>query len=176
MSLFEGSHGMGNSEVELDESIATLEAGPLLVSPGVATTLVEHWRNTLRATEREDLNELATLLDALRDELASERLDAGAIGDLLLRLGEGTTASAENAADERLSHRLEKLGTLLVRAGNMLSYGKSDTDPTLDQTTSDSARRDNSSGHPDDYSDPHPDQFEDAADDGTSRGAGNTSS
>lgn len=105
---------------DLDDTAAALEADVTTLSPSAAVRVIDLWYDTLKNAERDDLHLIANLLGELRDELQSDRLDAGSIGDLLLRLGTQTTAVAADADDARLSPRLERLGTLLTRAGTAL--------------------------------------------------------
>jgi hypothetical protein len=110
-------------EDTLDQTIAALEGGPASLNPETALAIVNHWHATVLAEDEVDLSDVADGLGALRDLLAADALDGGAIGDVLLRLGEATAVAAQQANDERLTPLLERLATLLTFGGNALSSG-----------------------------------------------------
>jgi len=116
-----GAHDLNDAAgAELDTTVAALEAGITSVTPSAALRVVEHWEATLRNADDANLHPLADLLAELRDALAADRLDGRHIGDLLLSLGEGTTAAAADAPEDRIGPRLEQLGALLTRGGRSL--------------------------------------------------------
>jgi hypothetical protein len=117
-----GSHDL-NDVVgrDLDDTIAALEGGLTTVSIDSALRIVRLWEETLRGSDRAELHPLAELLSELHDALSVDRLDGPAIGDLLVQLGEGTTAAAADAMDDRVGPTLERLGTILTAAGTSLA-------------------------------------------------------
>lgn len=105
---------------DLENTSAALEAGVTTLAPGAAIRVIDVWYGTLKNAERDDLHLIANLLGELKEALQRDRLDGPTIGNLLLRLGEQTTSAAADANDTRLSPKLERLGTLLTRAGTTL--------------------------------------------------------
>lgn len=116
-----GASGLEDAyQRDLENTSAALEAGVTTLAPSAAIRVIDTWYGTLKNAERDDLHLIANLLAELKDELQADRLDGSTIGDLLLRLGEQTTNAAADADDTRLSPKLERLGTLLTRAGTTL--------------------------------------------------------
>lgn len=116
-----GASGLDDTyQRDLENTSAALEAGVTTLAPGAALRVIDTWYGTLKNAERDDLHAIANLLAELKDELQADRLDGAAIGSLMLRLGEQTTSAAADADDARLSPKLERLGTLLSRAGTTL--------------------------------------------------------
>jgi|GEM_PF-2097204 len=117
-----GTHDLSDVAVrDLEDTIAALEGGPTTVSMGSARRIVELWEGTLRGSDRPELHPLAALLAELGEALAADHLDGGAIGDLLVQLGEGTAAVAAAAGDDRIAPALDRLGALLSAAGGALA-------------------------------------------------------
>ncbi len=129
--MFPSSDVAGGSAFEdtyhqdLDQTVAALEGGYDTLAPRTAISVITTWYDTLKNSDRSDLHVIAQLLGELRDALGRDTLDGPAIGDLLLRLGDQTTAAAATASDARLTPRLEHLGTILTRAGNALTSSAS---------------------------------------------------
>lgn len=116
-----GASGLSDTyQRDLENTTASLEAGVTSLAPSAAIRVIDVWYGTLKNAERDDLHAIANLLAELKDELQGNRLDGRTIGSLMLRLGEQTTAAAADADDARLSPKLERLGTLLSRAGTTL--------------------------------------------------------
>ena len=105
----------------LDQTIAALEAGASRLNPETGRSIVDRWHSAVLAEDEVDLGDVAAGLAELRDLLAADALDGGAIGGVLLRLGGATEAAAGRAADARLTPRLQRLATLLTFAGNRLA-------------------------------------------------------
>ena len=99
------------------------KAGSGTLAPRTAVSVITTWHDTLKNSDRSDLHVIAQLLAELRGALERDTLDGPAIGDLMLRLGDQTTAAAATADDSRMTPRLEHLGTLLTRAGTALAGG-----------------------------------------------------
>ena len=116
-----GASGLDDTyQRDLENTSAALEAGVTTLAPGAAIRVIDTWYGTLKNAERDDLHAIANLLAELKDELQADQLDGATIGSLMLRLGEQTTSAAADADDARLSPKLERLGTLLSRAGTAL--------------------------------------------------------
>jgi hypothetical protein len=117
-----GSHDLNDvAGKDLDDTIAALEGGLTTLSIDSALRIVRLWEETLRGSDHAELHPLAELLGELHDALSADRLDGPAIGDLLVQLGEGTAAAAEDTEDDRLGPTLERLGTILTAAGASLA-------------------------------------------------------
>jgi hypothetical protein len=116
-----GASGLSDTyQRDLDNTSASLEAGITSLAPSTAVGIIDTWYGTLKNAERDDLHAIANLLAELKDELQADSLDGPTIGNLMLRLGEQTTAAAADADDARLSPKLEHLGALLTRGGSAL--------------------------------------------------------
>lgn len=116
-----GAAGLSDTyQRDLENTNAALEGGITSLAPSTAVRIIDQWHGTLKNAERDELNAIANLLAALKDELQADHPDGRAIGSLMLRLGEQTTNAAAEADDARLSPKLERLGTLLSRAGTSL--------------------------------------------------------
>jgi hypothetical protein len=117
-----GSHDLNDvAGRDLDDTIAALEGGLTTLSIDAALRIVRLWEETLRGSDRPELNPLAELLSELHEALSADRLDGPAIGDLLVQLGEETTAAAADTEDDRVGPALERLGTVLKAAGTSLA-------------------------------------------------------
>lgn len=126
-----GGSGLSDTyQRDLENTNAALEGGITSLAPSAAVRVIDLWYGTLKNAERDDLHAIANLLAGLKDELQADRLDGRAIGNLLLRLGEQTTNAAADADDARLSPKLERLGTLLSRAGSTLGVEPVDAHDT----------------------------------------------
>lgn len=121
---FTAASGLDQSPVDqVDQTVAALEGGIGTLSPTAGLDFVRHWRVQLEGADDARLNDIGGMLAELEETLSRDALDGAAIGDLLYRLGESTTAAAQEAADARLTPALERLGTLLSRAGTTLGGG-----------------------------------------------------
>jgi len=110
----------GDHTAKLDETIAAAEGGLTNLPANAAVSNIEGWENRLRAAGDPALNPIADDLAQLRQELQRTPVDGAAVGRLLTRLGEQTSAAAAGA-DPAVSQRLNRLGNLLSQAGNQLS-------------------------------------------------------
>jgi hypothetical protein len=81
-------------EINLEQTIAALEAGPTALNPDTALSIVGLWHDVVVNEDSLDLGDVASGLAELRGLLAADALDGAAIGDVLLRLGEATEAAA----------------------------------------------------------------------------------
>ena len=108
---------MANSE--LDGTISALSGGITKLNPATAVSNIQGWESQLEAAGKPELTSIAKDLGALRKELTSGSLDGAAIGKLLTKLGQQTTASAAGAAAAS-KDKLTTLGGLLTKAGGTL--------------------------------------------------------
>lgn len=113
---------------QLDATVGVLEGGVAALSPAAARATIERWLDTLAA--HDGLNDVASALGELRSALAATPIDAATVGPILSRLGERTTAAAEQADDEEVAERVRTLGGLLSHAGHAMQSrgGPSRTD------------------------------------------------
>jgi hypothetical protein len=81
---------------------------------------VEGWQRKLKATGDPDLASIAENLGQLRTLLATDHLDADAVGWLLSELGEQTVRVGGGCVPEAVDERLQRLGGLLDADGRML--------------------------------------------------------
>lgn len=110
-----------NSHLEaLDQTEAGLSGGITGLTPSAALGLIEHWRTECANATDADLGEVSAGLGRLAELLGGDRLDGRAIGETLRGLSETTTAAAASASDERMTPRLERIGTLLASAARAL--------------------------------------------------------
>jgi hypothetical protein len=107
--------------LNLEQTAAALESGVTGLSIDAALAIVDRWHAEVLAEDELDLGDVAEGLAELRRLLAADALDGAAIGETLVRLGESTEIAAQQARDARLTPLLERLATLLSRAGNALS-------------------------------------------------------
>ena len=107
--------------LSLEQTAAALESGVTGLSIDAALQIVDFWHGEVLAEDELDLGDVGAGLGELRDLLAADTLDGAAIGATLVRLGEATQVAAQQARDARMTPMLERLATLLSRAGNALS-------------------------------------------------------
>lgn len=105
------------SEASLDSTIALAESGLATVTPSAAVPLIQAWQQRLDEADNPALTSISEDLEQLKGELQASTIDGSAVGDILTRLGEKTTAAAESAADSSAAPQLGQLGTLLTEAG-----------------------------------------------------------
>lgn len=123
-----GSHDLSDTYArELEQTVGVLQAGLVGLSPEVGLSVIDVWYDTLKNAERDDLNALANILDELRDQLSGDDLDRPAMGDLLVRLGDGVTSLATRSEDGRLRPTLERLATVLTSLAEELGAEALDT-------------------------------------------------
>lgn len=104
----------------LDQTEAGLSGGVTGLTPGAALGLIDHWRTACASATDADLGAVSAGLGRLSDLLRADRLDGRAIGETLLQLADDTSAAATAAPDERMTPRLERIGTLLASAARAL--------------------------------------------------------
>lgn len=100
---------------------AQTPGGITSLAPAVAVPIIQRIEDALDATNVEPLDEIATDLESLREELAGD-VNGGEIGEILVRLGEKVTAYApqSGAAQDRLT----TLGNALTTQGRALAGGQ----------------------------------------------------
>lgn len=100
---------------------AQTPGGITSIPPAVAVPIIQRIEDALDATNVEPLDEIATDLESLREELGGDA-NGGEIGEILVRLGEKVTAYApqSGAAQDRLT----TLGNALTTQGRALAGGQ----------------------------------------------------
>jgi hypothetical protein len=116
-----GTMGAGAMDAtgDLDATIAAAEGGLTSLAPGAAVSNIEMWQGRLRAANNPALSTIADDLEELKTELGRSPINGTAVGSILSRVGERTTAAA-SGADPAVSQRITRLGTLLSQAGTQL--------------------------------------------------------
>lgn len=108
---------------DTDSVIAGAQAagGITSLAPAVAIPIIQRIEDALDATNVEPLDEIATDLESLREELGGD-VNAADVSAILVRLGEKVTAYApqSGAAQERLT----TLGNALTTQGRALAGGQ----------------------------------------------------
>ena len=106
---------------EIDTVIITASRGITAIPTAIAIPLIQRLEDRLDATNVEPLDQIASEMEELREELGKSPIDRRRVGTILLDLGNRTSAVggnpqiAGNAAD-----RLTRLGELLTQAGRQL--------------------------------------------------------
>ena len=100
---------------------AQTSGGITSIPPAVAVPIIQRIEDALDATNVEPLDEIATDLEALREELGGD-VNGADVSAILVRLGEKVTAYApqSGAAQERLT----TLGNALTTQGRALAGGQ----------------------------------------------------
>ena len=100
---------------------AQTPGGITSIPPAVAVPIIQRIEDALDATNVEPLDEIATDLEALREELGGD-VNGAEVGAILVRLGDKVTAYApqSGAAQERLT----TLGNALTTQGRALAGGQ----------------------------------------------------
>lgn len=107
---------------EINATIDELEAGLTQLPLSKGVNRIDDWKREIEATERADLQPIADALGDLHEALTGEGVNGATVGALLVRLGQMTEASADDA-EEALQNGLRRLGSLLRHAGGALSGG-----------------------------------------------------
>jgi hypothetical protein len=107
------------NEEALEATVTYLEGLPTGTSTDSAVANVDAWEQKLRAEGKAEWKTIADELSILKSCLTSGKLDGKVISQSLLKLGDLTTKSAENA-DRSISDDLRKLGGWLTKLGNTL--------------------------------------------------------
>ena len=104
----------------LDATLETFRGRVYRASRERAIEEVRGWRRRLEATGELDLTSIAEKLRELEILLAAEQLDAGAVAEILSKLGEQTVRVGGSGVPEAVDEKLQRLGGLLDADGRML--------------------------------------------------------
>ena len=104
----------------LDATLETFRGRVYRASRERAIEEVRGWRRRLEATGEPDLTSIAEYLRELEILLAAEQLDAGAVAEILSKLGEQTVRVGGSGVPEAVDEKLQRLGGLLDADGRML--------------------------------------------------------
>ena len=104
----------------LDATLETFRGRVYRASRERAIEEVRGWRRRLEATGEPDLTSIAEKLRELEILLAAEQLDAGAVAEILSKLGEQTVRVGGSGVPEAVDEKLQRLGGLLDADGRML--------------------------------------------------------
>jgi len=113
----------GTLAADVDTVAAAAERGLTSLAPAVAIPIIQRIEDALDATNVEALDEMATDLESLREELDDDTIDGSEVGNILTRLGGKVTAYAPNAP-EAVRAKLTTLGASLTRQGRALTAGR----------------------------------------------------
>jgi len=116
------------SQQDLDTTLSTLDKGVRELVLDRAVAEVSGWQRKLEASGEEDLMDISRDLLRLREELDKglddKGLDAGAVGELLNRLGSKVQAVADKrgtSAGPGVEEKLKALGGLLSNEAATIS-------------------------------------------------------
>ena len=104
----------------LDATLETFRGRVYRASMERAIEEVRGWRRRLEATGEPDLTSIAETLCELETLLAADHLDAGAVAEILSKLGEQTVRVGGSGVPETVDEKLQRLGGLLDADGRML--------------------------------------------------------
>ena len=113
----------GTLAADVDTVAAAAERGLTSLAPAVAIPIIQRIEDALDATNVEALDEMATDLESLREELDDDTIDGSEVGNILTRLGGKVTAYAPTAP-EAVRAKLTTLGASLTRHGRALTAGR----------------------------------------------------
>jgi hypothetical protein len=102
---------------EFDSTTAAVNQGVRSLAIERAVSEVEGWQKRLEASNDPLLQPIADNLGALKELLTAETLDGGAIGRLLVDLGDQTQAVAVSGKAAPVADRLQLLSQLLTDEG-----------------------------------------------------------
>ncbi|CAA9319727.1 MAG: hypothetical protein AVDCRST_MAG11-1937 [uncultured Gemmatimonadaceae bacterium] len=106
---------------EVDTVIVTASRGLTAIPVTIAVPLIQRLEDRLDATNVEPLDQIASELEELREELGKTPVDGRRVGTILLDLGNRTSAVGGNAQIAgAAAPKLTQLGELLVGAGRQL--------------------------------------------------------
>ena len=106
---------------QVDTVIITASRGLTAIPANIAVPLIQRLEDRLDATDVEPLDQIATEMEELREELATTPIDGRRVGTILLDLGNRTNAVGGNAQIAgAMAPRLTELGDLLTAAGRQL--------------------------------------------------------
>ncbi len=102
---------------DLDSTTSALNEGVRSLAIERAISEVDGWQKKLESSGYPGLQPIADNLAELKELLAAETLDAGAIGRLLVGLGDRTQAVAVSGTASPVADRLQLLSQLLTDEG-----------------------------------------------------------
>ena len=102
---------------DLDSTTSALNQGVRSLAIERAISEVDGWQRKLEASRDPGLQPIADNLGELRELLSAETLDAGAIGRLLVELGDRTQAVAVSGTASPVADQLQLLSQLLTDEG-----------------------------------------------------------
>jgi hypothetical protein len=102
---------------DLDSTTSALNEGVRSLAIERAISEVDGWQKKLESSGDPGLEPIADNLAELKELLAAETLDAGAIGRLLVELGDRTQAVAVSGTASPVADRLQLLSQLLTDEG-----------------------------------------------------------
>jgi hypothetical protein len=102
---------------DFDSTTVALNQGVRSLAIGRAVSEVEGWQKKLEASGDPGLQPIAGALGELKELLTAETLDGGAIGRLLVDLGDRAQAVAVSGTASPVADRLQLLSQLLTDEG-----------------------------------------------------------
>jgi hypothetical protein len=106
---------------EFDSTTAALNEGVRSLAIQRAISEVDGWQKRLEASGDPLLQPIVDNLGELKELLAAETLDGGAIGRLLVDLGDQTQAVAVSGSATPVADRLQLLSTMLTGEGRYMT-------------------------------------------------------
>ncbi len=107
-------------DTALDGTIKALSGSLTAISTDVVGETIGTWRRSLSHSADAKLTTISDTLGELKDALGESKLDGKTIGGIMSRLGTQTAAAAKGA-DGDVAPKLEKLASLLTKAGSALT-------------------------------------------------------
>ena len=113
--------GTDSLVADVQTAVSAAEGGLTKVPVATAVALVQRIEDRLDATDVPALDDIASDLEKLREELGESTINRGDGGTILVRLGTKTTAVSNDAAVAgSAAAPLQRLGTLLGEQGRAL--------------------------------------------------------
>jgi hypothetical protein len=109
---------------DFDSTTSALREGVRGLAIERAVSEVDGWQKRLEASGDPGLQPIADNLGELKELLTAETLDAGAIGRLLVDLGDQTQAVAVSGTASPVADRLQLLSTILTDEGRLTVEGE----------------------------------------------------
>jgi hypothetical protein len=109
---------------DFDSTTSALREGVRGLAIERAVSEVDGWQKRLEASSDPGLQPIADNLGELKELLTAETLDAGAIGRLLVDLGDQTQAVAVSGTASPVADRLQLLSTILTDEGRLTVEGE----------------------------------------------------
>ncbi len=109
---------------DFDSTTSALNEGVRSLAIERAVSEVDGWQKKLEASGDPGLQPIAEDLGKLKELLTAETLDAGAIGRLLVQLGDRTQAVAVSGTATPVADKLQLLSHLLTEEGRSILEGE----------------------------------------------------